>query len=172
LSSLPEYNENGTLPEGVYRPPLREFKARYVDGFASSLTRKTIFEGFLRLSSVQISEEFHLSQWVNGSYITKKVDPKDLDLVTFVDGLKARVKNDPEYLKRMTKDILKRFLCHSYVVPIYPESDDRFSFTRRSEEYWNKWFGHDRQGHPKGFIEFNLRDNAHLATIALEVKDL
>lgn len=53
----------------------------------SSVRRKELFDAFIKYN-----EDFKkncnlevLHQWVNGSYVTKKAKPGDIDLVTFLD---------------------------------------------------------------------------------------
>lgn len=66
--------------------------------------------------------EVAVKQWVDGSYITNKENPNDIDLVTHIDVLKANK------LRKLHEDLTKlldnahcksQYRCDAYVIPIY-----------------------------------------------------
>lgn len=50
-SVIPDYNEQGQLPPGIYRPTLNEFIERFIVGFPTSKTRKEHFSGYTQYCS-------------------------------------------------------------------------------------------------------------------------
>lgn len=36
------------------------------------------------------------------------------------------------------------------------ELSDEYRIYKKAEAYWSKWFGHDREGNPKGIVEFSF----------------
>lgn len=62
------------------------FEAVFVNSFPTSLTRRGIFEAYMDYLS-QLTDAFGTGfyQWLGGSYITRKPNPEDLDVVTFLD---------------------------------------------------------------------------------------
>lgn len=63
-----------------------DMKAHSVSEFNSS-TRKNNFDKYIRYSDdlKKLLNGQPIRQWVNGSFVTKKINPKDIDLITFVD---------------------------------------------------------------------------------------
>lgn len=85
---IPAFNEHGVLPAGRYQAMPDEIEQRFVLTFPTSLTRKNIFDGWRRrreqlLELVQVEQE-----WIDGSFVTSKRDPSDLDVAVFIDGQK------------------------------------------------------------------------------------
>ncbi|MCB0425685.1 MAG: hypothetical protein KDD13_13725, partial [Mangrovimonas sp.] len=64
-----------------------EFESFYIDNFEGlNEIRKEIFENYQTYLSdfrEQISEDF--IQWVDGSYITRKANPRDIDFVMMIE---------------------------------------------------------------------------------------
>jgi hypothetical protein len=162
---IPPYNSYGALPEGIFKPQLKEFKDRYVKEFVGSSTRPIIYKGFIELSMDQLRAGIFLKQWIDGSYITSKEEPNDIDMVTFFNGIDHRIGRSQVYSSTQMKE---RYHCDSYIAAVYPENDPRFSLSKDTIEYWRKWWGHDRNNRLKGFIEFDLNAPAHKEAIEEE----
>ena len=65
---------------------LAEFEDFFVNRLPNNSRRKYIFDrylDFVRDFSEQVSQQF--TQWVDGSFVTVKEHPNDIDFVTFVD---------------------------------------------------------------------------------------
>ena len=65
---------------------LDDFNITFVKNFPMSKTREKLFENYLSYSDElkQILNLGELKQWINGSFVTKTINPKDVDLVTFI----------------------------------------------------------------------------------------
>jgi hypothetical protein len=76
-SSTPEYPP--LLPIGRHQMSMADLRQLCVSEFPLSTTRDRIMSGFeevvRKLDSVGIVGEV----WVNGSFLTKKIDPNDID---------------------------------------------------------------------------------------------
>ena len=60
-----------------------DFKEVFVDSFDQTSTRHRIFENYLKFLqdfSREVSENF--IQWIDGSFVTRKVNPRDIDFVS------------------------------------------------------------------------------------------
>lgn len=65
---------------------LSEFEEYFVKAFPKSDRRKWLFENYLQYTNRFQNEIFpHFEQWIDGSFISKKENPKDIDIVTFLD---------------------------------------------------------------------------------------
>jgi hypothetical protein len=144
------------LEPGRHVAEMAEIEAVLVDGFAGSTTRRPLFESFamVRLAMMRVLPV--REQWVNGSFVTSKLDPVDIDLVTVFDGERLDELDGPAQtlLKGLVYDKVTQVLhsCDSYVVPFYPSDSPKRSVYEEMEAYWDGWFGKDRLGQRKGYL--------------------
>ena len=79
-------DEGFIFPNEKINVDLATLKTIFVDNFPNSTTRKTLYDNYLRYIddfSKQITPNF--TQWINGSFVTLKENPNDIDFVTFID---------------------------------------------------------------------------------------
>jgi hypothetical protein len=160
---IPDYNDNGYLPFG---PPhcckFEEFKKRFVDDFPDSISRSIIFNEYKKHCKEIITTNIASKQWVNGSYITTKEEPEDIDMLTEIDGIEM---DD----KKLKKDMDKLFYdaplrtnnkCDSYYVAKYPEEcpDLYEDYIEAKTKYLTMVWGSDREYNLKGLIELDIDD--------------
>jgi hypothetical protein len=132
------------------------FKTEFVDAFPRSDTRKAIFQNFSeymgRLVPI-IGTGFH--QWIDGSFVTRKLNPRDIDFVTFINA-KAFSENEHR-LNLLREYSRKSSLClDGYFVKEYPANHKRFIYSHLDSMQWMHEFTKDsRKGQPKGFIHLN-----------------
>lgn len=74
------------LPPGIHRASVSEVHEVLVAGFDDPAVRQEIFDQWTELTAeiraiVQVEK-----QWLNGSFVSRKLTPGDLDLATFLDG--------------------------------------------------------------------------------------
>lgn len=166
---LPDFNSEGNLPQGLYKPSLHEFKDRFVSSYMSSKTRDSIYSGYLDYCCQMITFDIAYTNWVNGSFTTNKQDPGDIDVVIHYDALKLNSLSNKEDINNRFLHQLnskKLFRCHTQTVPIYPKIDPRYILTYATYIKWKKWFSQDKYTHnPKGLIEFDLSDAQHKRNI-------
>jgi hypothetical protein len=82
---LPPFNPKGVLPPGIHLATEAEVQATFVDAFAASKTRLDIFNGLTRWRRELSGLGIEGLQWIDGSFVTDKVDPDDVDVITFCD---------------------------------------------------------------------------------------
>ena len=136
---------------------MAEIENALVDGFPNSQTRGILFarwcalrEALRRLVSVE-------AEWLNGSYVTDKQDPNDIDVVNFIEH------RELEKLDAAGKTLLKGLVhnkisqalhgCDSYLVAVVPEDHPQYHAYQEITAYWDKWLGTDREGNAKGYLE-------------------
>jgi len=101
-----------------------------------------------RLSNDGIQGEL----WLNGSFLTEKIDPQDLDCVLrlssdFVDNSSPAQKATLDWF---SSNLRNSHLCDTYVFVEFPISDGRFATGEFFRKYWEKQFGFSRGSDPKG----------------------
>jgi predicted nucleotidyltransferase len=75
---LPEFNNQGDLPEGMHKATLSEVLARFGHGSDERQAATTVLQRIYQL----VAETGKLERFVIfGSYITAKPEPKDIDVV-------------------------------------------------------------------------------------------
>lgn len=83
-----KYSERGYLdPPERQELSLQEFKPHFVEAFPKSETRKRLYDGYLRYTKdfrQDITTE--IVQWIGGSFSSKKLNPRDIDVVTIISS--------------------------------------------------------------------------------------
>ncbi|WP_374758145.1 DUF6932 family protein [Fibrella aquatilis] len=97
-----------------------------------------------------------LTQWVDGSFVTNKPNPGDIDLVTFL----------PHYIyEPIASQLIDYYSTFSlydngldaYICPVYPESHTLHSLYVDRRQYWEKTFSSQREYTAlKGFLSITL----------------
>ena len=96
-------------------------------------------------------------QWINGSFVTKELKPKDIDLVSFID-YRAIEKVGHDIKSLIYPNSKSNFNVDAYIVKVYP-SDHKYNFAYETDRlYWLHQFLKTRpnkQGkqYNKGFIK-------------------
>ena len=100
------------------------------------------------------------TQWIDGSFISTKIDPRDIDLVNLIDfRLVDRYEKEMmAFIKRAGKE---NYGIDGYIIKIYPSGHEKFARTKSDLIYWQNWFSISRrnrrkQRFPKGFVEINF----------------
>ena len=77
-----------TLFEGIYELSLEDVEKEFVNG--KSQRRRDIFDYYkLHLNDIK-STSFCLNHWIDGSFVTLKENPNDIDTLTEFDGVKIK----------------------------------------------------------------------------------
>ena len=160
--TIPTFDDNGNLPPGVFSPTIEEFKYKFVDEFPKSNTRGNIFIGYTKYCQILVDLNAAKIQWVDGSYITKKLDPGDIDFATHINPMELSEEDKQKLFHLLDVNYIKaNYKCHPFPIWIYSKDEPRlYDNYQKKLNYWLKWFGHDRSKNPKGIIEFNLLDAA------------
>lgn len=74
IGRIPDFDANGNLPPGVYAVTLKDIGVRY----AWNTQRRKLYQG-LRKALMNLSSAGVRRVWINGSFITKKDLPNDID---------------------------------------------------------------------------------------------
>ncbi len=153
-SLLPEFEEHapypfGVLPDGVHATDEPTFRRRFVDAFPDSRTRAAVCDGFFRLRQEAAAHGISATQWINGSFVEGKVDPEDIDLVTFIDfNLFCRLERAAQEFAvaclHGREETKSSYCCHTFMVLFSSPEHPFFRTFEDQRLYWRKWFGHTR----------------------------
>jgi hypothetical protein len=159
------FDMRGNLkPDEKIRLTFDEFLQMFVNPFRhSDSSRMKIFsdyQNFLNDFKALVSEGF--VQWVNGSFVSTKQNPNDIDFVTLIDFRVYEEKEqliEKQFRQQGAKDHYGK--VDAYVVKHYPEGHEKHWVTTFDLAYWLDSFGRTTknragQRHPKGFVELNF----------------
>ncbi|QDG50700.1 hypothetical protein FIV42_08150 [Persicimonas caeni] len=154
---LPEFDGNGNLPPGDYRPTEGELRSRFAEWHTLS-TRPEVYRVWRirRRDLVGAGCPKDAALLVNGSFTTEKSHPEDVDFcveveVPGMDGSSlSSVKDIIDLLPGNKKDHKR---IHAFPVYVLPEDHPMYqAVTVEGMRYWLKWFGRDRSSNPKGRV--------------------
>jgi hypothetical protein len=150
------FNSKGYLDPGLYPMSLDEIEKTFVTPFPHSSTRQIVMNGFRQHTADLIAIIKEYMQFIDGSFVSNKNDPGDIDLVCFIDGdvidnlsPSDKVKIRSLFLGPLTK---ASHNCDAYFCPCYPETHKNYQHYRAQRKYWMGEFGYDRVDVPKGIV--------------------
>jgi hypothetical protein len=90
--------------------------------------------------------------WVNGSFLTHKIEPDDVDVVVVFNELSSGFTPDQQnIIKRVDdKDFQFPIKCDSYTCRQYPAGHSSHSIGEFMRAYWMRQFGFSRGDRIKG----------------------
>ena len=162
-----EFDLRGNLkPYGKIATTLDDFKDCFVVSFTDGNQRRTeIFNDYLKFIQAfkqEITQDF--THWIDGSFVTKKKLPEDIDFVTLIDykvyeEFETLIEN--KYRRQAARDAFG--LVDAYVVKMYPFTHSRRWVSEYDLVYWRGWFSETKKNRAKkrfstgspgeGFIE-------------------
>ena len=101
-------------------------------------------------------------QWIDGSYVTQKVNPRDIDFVNLIDHkvyTEKRELIDNKFRLLKAREIYE---VDAYTVECYPKDKSEYEYKTKADLiYWDNFFGKTRKNRagrkqPKGYIEIKF----------------
>jgi hypothetical protein len=131
---------------------LPELRKLCVDAFPLSTRRDQLMRSVEGLCTA-VSTALILSEvWVDGSFLTLKIDPQDVDLVVVAAG--SVLPGTPQQsivLRRIAaRDFTTPLPCDSYVIFEYPSGHPNYSIYELMRAYWIRQFCFNRKDEMKG----------------------
>jgi hypothetical protein len=153
ISNEPEYPP--LLGPGFHGMNLSALRALCVTAFPTSSTRERIMGGLEAVLTALHQAAIPAEAWIDGSFLTQKVDPQDSDIV---------IKLDTAFVETCTPDQLalvdaiagsqmyKSHHCHSFSFVAYPDGHAEFGVSQWMNAYWIRQFGFSRDLQMKGIV--------------------
>jgi hypothetical protein len=141
---------------------LKFLKQNFVDKFQESQTRALIYEGLIMfLTNFYNFTKVSFEIWVDGSFVTKKINPNDIDIVLIVDNNILQLKGKELDNLFKSKEAKVTYHVDAYTIAEYYISSPQYPLFQIEKAYWANWFGYtrrNRQGkrYPKGFVKLNF----------------
>lgn len=138
-------------PYDVIKTDFVTLEEVFVKGFSNSSTRARIFGEYLiylnQLKQI-INGEFY--QWIDGSFTTQKLNPRDIDIVTFLDATLFDAKES------LLKDCKINDYVDGYFIRTFPEDHQKRFFYESDYLRWLHLFSRNREKKPKGIIQLQF----------------
>ena len=159
-----QFDERGHLyPPRPIEITYEDFEQHFVTDIKESETRQRLFNNFNRFVQDfqnQISPNFKI--WIDGSFISKKVNPRDIDAVFLLDYTDCERQQsilDSVWFSKTHKFRLGLDLYYSIE---YPKTHKRHFISHLNHLYWADVYGHTRKdntgkNYRKGFIELKFQ---------------
>lgn len=153
-----EFESNGMLSAGIHDCTMQEFIEFFVDKFPTSQRRKTIANNLLDFAKDILATGTPVEFWVDGSFVTTKINPNDADLVLFFHLPHMQVLA-PQHSSLQQKYL--NSLDFYFSLAVSPENEklikpsDYHTLCVNQRNYWRGQFGFDRQDSPKGIVRIS-----------------
>lgn len=148
------------LEPGFHVMTLADLRARCVAAFSLSKTRSEIMDGLDKFVDMLRVENVVGDLWIDGSFMTQKLDPEDVDVVLSVQS--HFHKNGTEVQQALVDlveaaDFKPDYFCDVYVLWQYDQDDELYALGESQRAYWIRQFGFSRGADKKGMALIKLR---------------
>jgi hypothetical protein len=173
--ALPDFNEQGLLPEGVHLATAGDLEDRFVTPFPESASRPNVFDNFCRYEAALAALAVHATQWVDGSFVDQScLNPEDVDTVNFCES--AVLNSVPPAAQAQIAPLLdgrestkRDYKTHTFLVIHFPAGHPYAANFEHRRNYWFDWFSRPQEySGPrkveapwrgrKGFVQMNVGD--------------
>jgi hypothetical protein len=122
---------------------VEELRQLCVAAFPESKVRADIMAGFETICERAIALDTGGEAWIDGSFLTKKIDPGDIDFVLLIDAsiYEQGTPEQHEFIEWLISnedDPKKEFLCHTDVVLLYPPDSPLYPITVNTKRHWEE----------------------------------
>jgi hypothetical protein len=169
-----DFLEDGNLMPGIHEYTCKEFEEQFVQNFPHSESRPDIYEKFCIWIRKLVKMLPPRYIWLDGSFLTTKLNPNDIDLVVFYRPEDIESKEVSEVLDNYIHQISRQYRCDAYfclTLEHYPpEVKARISGNVAiMQTYWMGQFGFDRNRKPKGIVEIRCEELMKLGGVTHDV---
>ena len=141
-------------PPGIHPVTLAELQAVAVTPFLADARRAILFASFKQWIQKLQFFEVHAILWIDGSFLTAKIGPDDIDCIMWNPSAGTDLTNDQKLEVRALTDRAK--VSRRFHVDLYMEAPSANESLHR-QAYFKGLFGFQHDGKtPKGFVELRI----------------
>ena len=149
------------LAIGFHPMTIGQMRATLVSSFQSSKTRPMIMDGFERLVNRLNEDKIEGQFWIDGSFLTKKTEPEDADVLLLIDGdfyekASTAQKVLIDWFGWRKADVKKDYYCHAFVHFVHKPHHREYSDSVWYNAYWLRQFGFGHNDGAKGIATFQF----------------
>ncbi len=153
-----QFDVRGNLFNGIHVLDKEEIYQHFVASFPNSSTRKRLWSNsntFIERFEEEITTKY--SVWIDGSFATQKLNPRDIDAVFYIDNQVVELKKSVLDTKWFFKEQKFKTGLDLYFSIEYPAQHKRHFLSHLNYLYWQDVYGHTRKDefgkqYSKGFI--------------------
>jgi hypothetical protein len=143
---------------------MKDLRTRCVELFPQSSTRQLLFLTLERLVAALGAKGLACEIWVDGSFVTEKPNPADIDLTVVFHGAEldrlARDDRDAAIdLLAMERDGRFRPDLHLFMAALRPAGHPDHAALTGMLDYWAQWWSVTRENWVKGFAVVKLGES-------------
>lgn len=156
-TGIPPFTDLGVLPTGRHSCSASDIKLALVDRFGVDSIRSVIFAEWKSHRAALRSLGSVEFQWVNGSFVTDKVNPGDIDIVTFFNGPAFDLL--PRWKQHVIQELTngKGSVAYTHVDAslafFYPKTTRMYDSYKSDRAYWDAKYSRSRDFVAKGYLE-------------------
>ncbi len=96
--------------------------------------------------------------WVDGSFLTEKINPEDVDIVLRIDGIfyESSTPEQRAIIDWLNEDLKTDYHCDSYFFMQFPEGHPLYWEGEYAYAYWMRQWGFNREDDVKGIAVITL----------------
>lgn len=143
--------------------PFQQFKEVFIYSFPSDSIRVKLLENQLKFIQ-DFKEEItpNFIQWIDGSFISNKKNPNDIDFVTLIEHSIYRRKRELIDNKYRLLGSKERYGVDAYTIELFPKEHKKYLNSKSDLIYWDNWFTKTKmnwakKSFPKGYIEIKFQ---------------
>ncbi|MHA6685360.1 DUF6932 family protein [Mesorhizobium sp. A556] len=146
------------LAPGRHYLKLREFYERFVRGSKKEACREQLYLGLEELVQRFLRVKIPCEFWIDGSFLTEKEEPSDIDVSIFIDlDVREQLTPEQEDLIEKANDIGYINGVDSFVFVVYPRGHDLFHTELDEGHDWGRQYGlENSEFWLKGFVVMRL----------------
>ena len=145
------------LPAGFHDCTVEEFISTFVDGFPTSQRRGIIVNALWVFAREVYNIGTPCEFWVDGSFVTSKINPNDADIVVFLQIPNMNVLGSQiQFFRQKYNGLLDVYFAYATSPENQrdaPPSDYQEFVNNRN--YWRGQFGFNRVDSPKGIARIS-----------------
>lgn len=157
------FDERGNLqPYQVIETSFEIFEHTFVNNFPESSTRTDLLVNFKDLcASLRHSLSNGFVVWIDGSFVTQKLNPNDIDLVFFINSTDYQP-NEESLRKLINREFCRTQKLDCYFVQVYPSNHPNYLIETDSDiKEWLSLFTRTRihrngKKYPKGVVQLSF----------------
>jgi hypothetical protein len=142
----------------------KDLESLCVTNFPLSQSRRDLLAGFRRVIGELVAQGIEGDIWVNGSFVTRAIEPRDVDFalridLAFLRQLNQAQRNILNWMapgdKQAREQMKNHYRCDPYVFAEIPPADPEYP-GKDMRQYWLTQFGFDRSRNPKGIAVLSI----------------
>ena len=129
------------LVPGMHIITLEQLRRLCVEGFPLSSTRDRLMTNFEQAVSMIRDCGLKCDVWVNGSFLTEKIDPEDVDFSVCSIG-NTWTQDQERVIRWLVTESYEATQCDAYYFALYPRGHPDYDKGIERCTYWKETWGH------------------------------